>query len=164
MFEIGEYVVYGNKGVCVVKDITTVDLPGAAEAKEYYILQPVEDQGATVYLPVNSQKAVIRRVITRDEAKQLMDDIPNIKELQIPDDKKREVRYKEAMKTCDCRVWVSIIKTLYTRRKVRIEMGKKVTALDEKYLRAAEHELFDELSIALDVSHEEMRAYMEENI
>lgn len=163
MFEIGDYVVYGTKGVCIVQNITMLQVPGEESEREYYVLQPIGDKGATVYLPVDNKKAVIRSVISGDEARELLKEIPEIQALDVPDDKKREVRYKEAMKTCDCRVWVSIIKALYIRRDKRIAMGKKVTALDEKYLKAAEHELYNELSVTLDISNDEMKAYIEAN-
>lgn len=162
MFEIGDYVVYGSKGVCKVVDISDMDLGGSS--RKYYFLEPVQDQGSKVYLPVDNQKAVIRPVMTREEALELIDEIPEVEKLQVPDERKREVSYKDAMRQCSSRVWVSIIKTLYNRKRERIAMGKKITALDEKYLRAAENELYGELSIALDVSQEDAQKCVDKYI
>ena len=33
MFQIGEYVVHGNDGICEVKDITQLELPGGSSKK-----------------------------------------------------------------------------------------------------------------------------------
>ena len=41
MFEIGEYVVCGAKGVCQIRDITHIDMSGADKEKLYYVLAPV---------------------------------------------------------------------------------------------------------------------------
>ena len=41
MFSIGEYVICGNKGVCVVENITTLDINGVDKLRQYYILKPV---------------------------------------------------------------------------------------------------------------------------
>lgn len=164
MFEKGEYVVYGSKGVCQVQDITHVDIPGADKNRLYYILHPVQSSGGTVYLPTDSHKAVIRRVMTRDEANQLISDIPDIEQLWVTDDKKREVSYKEAMRACSGKAWISIIKALHLRKCERDAVGKKITALDEKYLRAAEHELYGELSISLGVPREDMESYIREHL
>lgn len=164
MFKKGEYVVYGSKGVCLIADVTHLDMMGSDKDRLYYILHPIQDSGSTVYLPTDSKKAVIRPVISSEEARQLIDEIPDIEQLGIGDDKKRESKYKEAMKSCDCRAWVSIIKTLCTRKKERLAKGKKITALDEKYLRAAEHELYDELSIALDIPQDHMEKYVMDRI
>lgn len=164
MFEKGEYVVYGSKGVCQVQDISHVNIPGADKNRLYYVLHPVQDKSGTVYLPTDSQKVVIRKVMTKEEAGRLIEEIPQIEQLWIADDKKREVSYKEAMRTCSSRAWVSIIKALYLRRTERQALGKKITSLDERYLRAAEHELYSELSVALDVPKEKMENYIHEHI
>ena len=82
----------------------------------------------------------------------------------MPDDRQRETKYKEAMRTCDYRAWVSIVKTLYLRKKERIAQGKKVTTLDERYMRAAENELFSELSLTLGIPREDMEHYIKEKL
>jgi len=99
---------------------------------------------------------VIRKVITEEEGKQLIEEIPDIACLTVAEDKKREQDYKDVMRACDCRLLVSLIKTLAARKEERIAAGKKNTALDERYLRVAEHELYDELAIALNQSKEEV--------
>ena len=42
--------------------------------------------------------------------------------------------------------------------------GKKVTALDERYMRSAENELYSELSLTLGVPKESMENYIRERI
>ncbi len=72
----------------------------------------------------------------------------------------REERYKEALKTCDCRVWISMIKALYLRRKDRLEQGKKMTDLDERYFKTAEENLYSELALSLGMKKDEMVSYI----
>ena len=62
MFEIGEYVVCGNNGVCLIKDITTLHMSGVDKKRKYYILKPVYAESSTVYVPVDTLQASIRRV------------------------------------------------------------------------------------------------------
>ncbi len=164
MFAKGEYVVYGSKGVCLIRDISQIDIPGVDKDRLYYIMQPICNANGTVYLPIDSTKAVIRRVMSREEATKLIEDIPEIEELAVPDEKRREASYKEALKTCSVYAWVSIIKALYIRKNERLAAGKKITALDERYLKAAEHELYGELSIALGISEEDMGSYLQSHI
>lgn len=78
MFEIGEYVACGNKGVCIVENITTLDISGVDKERKYYILKPKYQTGSTVYVPVDSSKESIRRVLNREEAAKLIDAIPEI--------------------------------------------------------------------------------------
>ncbi|MCC8150429.1 MAG: CarD family transcriptional regulator [Lachnospiraceae bacterium] len=164
MFEKGEYVVYGSKGVCQIEDISQIDIPGVDRNRLYYIMRPVHNSNGTVYLPIDSTKAVIRRVMSKEEACRLIDEIPQIEELSVPDEKRRELSYKEAMKTCSVRSWVSIIKALYFRKTERLAAGKKITALDERYMKAAEHELYGELSLVLGMPQEEVETYIHDHI
>ena len=68
MFGKGEYVVAGNKGVCLVDDITTLNISGIDKEREYYILKPVYVTGSTVYMPVDTAQDSMRKVLTKKEA------------------------------------------------------------------------------------------------
>lgn len=160
MFEKGEFIVYGNAGVCEVKDITTLDMEGASKNRLYYILSPSHHKDSKIFTPVDSNKTVMRAVLTKEEADVLIDNIRDIEELWVSNDKLREEKYKETMRSCECRDWIKIIKTLYIRKQERIAQGKKTTAMDEKYLRMAEENLYSELSIALGIPKEQMEEHI----
>lgn len=160
MFEIGEFIVYGNKGVCRIEDITHIDMSGADKERLYYVLTPAEDANGKIYAPVDNAKIAMRKVISREEAQTLIRNLQEIEQLWVPDDKMREAKYKEAMNSCDYYAWVSIVKTLYFRKKERVAQGKKITALDEKYMKAAENGLYSELSLTLGVPKGEMEDYI----
>ena len=78
------------------------------------------------------------RNIIKEEAEKLIREIPQIEGLWIGNEKQREEKYRECMKSCKCAEWVRIIKTLYERKVSRLKQGKKITATDERYLRMAE--------------------------
>lgn len=164
MFEIGEYIVYGSKGVCQVEDIAHVDLPGASKDKLYYVLCQYEGGSGKIYVPIDNDKIVMRKVITKEAAEDLIRRMPEIEQIWVDNDKQRETMYKETMRTCDYNKWVSMIKTLYFRKRERTAQGKKVTALDEKYLKAAENELYSELGLILGIPKAEVVAYIKEKI
>lgn len=164
MFEVGEYIVYSSKGVCRIEDITHIDISGADKDRLYYVLAPIGDLNGKIYAPTDNEKIMMRRVISKKEADELLHELPKIGLLWVPDDKQREAAYKQAMRSCDYRAWVSIVKTLYLRKKERTEQGKRITALDEKYMKAAEHELYSELSLILEVPIDKMEEYIKEQL
>lgn len=164
MFKIGDYIIYGFNGVCKVEDIGPVALSGIESDRLYYTLHPFGEKEGVIYTPVDNKKTLMRSVLTKEEAKQLLDEIDSIDDLGITDEKKRESTYKEVMNKCDSREWVRIIKTLDLRKETRIAEGKKVTASDEKYLRLAEENLFSELSVSLGIPKEHMEEYIAEYI
>lgn len=160
MFGIGEKLVCGNKGVCVVENITTLNISGVDKEREYYILKPLYMAGSTVYVPVDSPKESMRSVLTRDEAEALIAKIPEISLLTITNDKLSEQVYKECLKTNSCEELVRIIKTIYLRKRKRIEAGRKITAVDAKYFHIAEENLYGELAVALDMERGEVESYI----
>lgn len=164
MFEKGEYIVYGQNGICEVEDITHLDLGDVDEKKLFYVLLPMGAKGSKIYSPVDNAKVVIRRIISKEEAWDLLDEIEHMEELWIVNDKLREKQYKEAMQSCDYREWIRIIKTLYLRKCERTAVGKKITATDEKYLKLAENNLYGELALALEKDKSEMESFIIEYI
>lgn len=164
MFEKGEYIVYGQNGICEVEDITHLDLGDVDEEKLFYVLSPIGAKGSKIYSPVDNAKVVIRRIISKEEAWNLLDEIENMEELWIINDKLREKQYKEAMQSCDYREWIRIIKTLYLRKCERTAAGKRITTTDEKYLKLAENNLYGELALALDKDKSEMESFIIEYI
>lgn len=164
VFLKGEYVVSGNKGVCLVEDITTLDISGVDKKREYYILKPVYMAASTVYVPVDTAKDSMRRVLSHDEAEALIHEIPEIAQITITNDKLLEQEYRGCMKTNCCREWIKIIKTIYLRKQKRLEAGRKVTAVDAKYFRLAEDNLYGELAISLDMPRDEVEAYITSEI
>lgn len=156
MFEIGDYIIYGNHGVCKVIDIGGLDIAGFDKNKKCYTLQPVFSKASTLYTPVDNDKVLIRKVISNDEAKELINHIPKVPLLWIENDKQREETYKDTLRKHDCMEWVKIIKTLYVRKQERLTEGKKLTFTDEKYLSIAKEYLYGELAIALDRDKDEI--------
>ncbi len=160
MFKKGEYVVSGNKGVCIVEDITPLNISGVDREREYYILKPVYMAGSTVYVPVDAAESSLRRVLSREEADRLIRGIREIPLITISNDKLLEQEYRGCMRTNDCTEWIRIIKTIYQRKQKRLAAGRKVTALDAKYYRLAEDNLFGELAISLELPRGEVEDYI----
>ena len=160
MFKIGDYVAHYKEGVCEVTSIGKLDISCSDKKKEYYTLKPLYDAGGTLYTPVENEKRQIREVITSEEAQALIEDMLNIETIGVTDEKRREISYKEALLRNQCRDWVAIIKTSYTRKMKRIASGKKVINVDDKYLNIAEKFLYGELAVALDMPKDEVKGYI----
>lgn len=164
MFEKGEYIIYGTSGVCKIEDITTMNMASVPSDKLFYVLSPSSQKGGKIFTPVDNQKTVMRRVLSKKEAEDLINEIPEIEELWITNEKMREENYKACMRSGDCRDWIRIIKTLYLRKQQRNAQGKKITATDERYLKMAEDYLYSELEIPLGIPKAEMEDYITRKI
>lgn len=155
MFKIGEYVVYGNKGVCQIKDVGPISMPGISKDKEYYTLDQIFLRGSTIFTPVDSDK--LRRVMSKEEAEDLLSAISNMNPEWVKDDKLRERQFTETLRAAQSRELCEMLIVLYNRREERIAGGKKATTTDERYFHAAEDILYGELTIALGLKHDEVK-------
>jgi CarD family transcriptional regulator len=164
MFNIGEYIVYGNRGVCEVADVGKMSMSAMDKDKLYYTLVPVYARGSKIYSPVDNQKVAIRPIISQQEANDLIDSMPSIGYVEDVDDKKREVIYKDAIRTDKCEELIKVIKTLNKRREIRLAGGKKFTAVDERYYNSARDCLYGELAIALDINVDDVEDYIHDRI
>ncbi|MGN0383227.1 MAG: CarD family transcriptional regulator [Eubacterium sp.] len=160
MFDVGEYVVYGNSGVCRVDKIGKIELSGFPKDKVYYTLVPVYQKDSKVYTPVDNDRVVMRAVISKKDAENLINDIKNIGLLEGADGKRKEEIFKEAMKTGNCVEWIKVIKTIYLKKQTRLSQGKKATTCDEKYFKIAEDSLYGELAVALDMDKNSVRDFI----
>ena len=161
MFDVGEYVVFGSDGVCEVESIGPLDMEGISKETIYYTLIPVGKTGnGKIYAPVNGKRTTIRRIIDKEGADRLIDDIKNIGKLTITDEKKREERYKEVIHNCDLREVIQLMKEIRARKEMRDAIGKKLTALDERYFGIAENCLYSELSFPLEMDKTQIKDYI----
>ncbi len=166
MFQKGDFVTYGCKGVCEIKDVTTLKMDGVPKNKLYYELQLVLDVGSKIFTPVEHEesKNVMRPVLTKEEAGALLEELPMLEEPWIKEDRAREEKYRSAINRCDPRGMLSIIRSMHGRRKERAIQGRKLPAMDSKYLKVAEDNLFLELSMALEVPAEKVKEYVTDQI
>lgn len=156
MFTIGDYIVYGNDGICMVKDISQIDIPGAPSGRVYYLLSPVALKESKIYSPVDNAKVIMRKIISKEEAADLIKNMDAIGEIPVTDDKSMEVKYKEMIASCDLEQLISLVKTIRRKQNKRISEGKKITSTDDRYLKRAEEAVCNELMLALDMEREEV--------
>ena len=156
MFKKGDMVLYGVNGVCEIGDISTVDIPGIDKERLFYFLYPQDDSKAKIYVPVDGDTSKMKKLLSNEEALELLKSIPDMEPLIICDKRKPEDSYKEAVKTGDCRNLVKLIKCIYFRNKERHEEGKKNTAIDERYMKIAENLLYQELGSVLKIPQDQV--------
>ena len=150
--------------MCIIEDIATLDISGVDKNKKYYILKPVFISASTVYVPVDSAMTSMRKILTKEEAQELIRDIPQIPVLEIKNERLLEQDYKLCLKTNECNQWIKLLKTIYERKQMRLQKGRKETAIDSKYFRIAEEVLYGELAVALDMERDRVSQYIEEQL
>ena len=148
-YEIGDLVSKPVTGICKIEDILYLTPQDERNKKLYYLIKPVEDEKEKIYIPVSNSDSRLRLCLTKDEAWNLIERIPEIPTAWINNEKLREQSYKEAVKANDPEALVAIIKMIYQRKEKRLAQGKKCTATDARYFQIAENLLYMELGVAI---------------
>ena len=155
MYKKGQYIVYRHD-VCLIKDIKENKVKKAT----YYVMSPLDDESLTIDFPTEDKMSLLRNVISTDEAKELIEKIPEISPIEDINEKNIESKYKEMLKTGSYEDLIKIIKTTYLRNEDRINNKKKISEKDDNFFKLAEKYLYNELSISLNMSVEEVKNYI----
>lgn len=151
MYSIGDLIVYGGEGVCRVEDIGVPATGAASSGRVYYTLAPLYRTGK-VFAPVDG-KVFMRPVISRDEAMTVIMQIPHTEGEACTERNLRFLteHYQERLSRHDCLETVRLIKSIYRKRCLAEEKGKKLGQIDERFMKRAEDMLYGELAVALDI-------------
>lgn len=159
MYKKNDYVVY-KRNVCKIKDIKENTLMG----KTYYVMTPLDDNSLIIDIPIDNENNFLRDIISKEDAEKIIEKIKDIEPLEITNDKNIEFQYKEMLNTGKHENYIKIIKTTYLRNENRINKKKRISEIDNTYFNLAEKYLYNELSISLNKSIEEIKEYIFEKV
>lgn len=157
MYKINDYVVYKHD-VCKINNIKKNEMNGIL----YYVMTPIDDETLTIDIPIENN--YLRNIISKEDAEALINNILNIKPIENINDKNIDSVYKELLSECKHENLVKIIKTTYLRNENRLNNKKKISEKDNTFFNLAEKYLYNELSISLNKSVDEIKKYIFEKV
>ncbi len=157
LFKIGDVVLYGIQGICKISSIEVKQL--GKTSLDYYVLNPIFNENTALFVPVDNQVLTSRmqRILTKEEAEQLIEAAHQISFLIIHDETIRREKYREILSSGNRQELISLIKTLRFERNERAKLNKKLNMSDEQMLYKAEQLLFNELAYVLSVEITEVK-------
>ncbi len=157
MYCVGDWVFYGNIGVCQVINIDERQITGIDRKHMYYTLRPLSGD-CSISAPTDSIKVFMRPIISKEEAMELIDNIPNIAaEPCYEGVRQLSEHYEAVLNTHSCMALIEMTKSIYMKRDEAIAQKKKLGAVDEKFMKRAEDLLFGELSVALGLEKKQVK-------
>jgi CarD family transcriptional regulator len=156
VYQVGDLVFYGSTGVCKVTGITARTVERHHRVN-FYVFEPLYQQNYTILAPVNITKVFIRPIISKSEAKRLLDLIPTIGTKAYYNCRLSQLseHYEAFLKTHECLDLIRLTISIYTKKQIADQKQRKFGSIDEKYMRRGEDLLFGELAAALDISKNE---------
>lgn len=160
MYQMGDKVVYGIHGVCVVveQEERVVD----RKRQTYLVLEPVGQDGSRYLVPTQNAAAMakLRRMLTREELEDMLRSEEVLADGWIRDENQRKQTYRELTSSGDRRKLMQMVRTLYAHKASQLAAGRKCHLCDENFLRDAEKLLIGEIAIVLDMEPEQAKLYL----
>lgn len=162
-FAIGDLILYGETGVCRIEEIVEREFLG--EVRPCYKLQPLY-QSCMIFTPADNEAVFMRAIITSTQADELICNMLDIEPTVCSATSPRELSevYDKIIKLHDCNALVALTKSIHNKRERLIAAKKKLSAVDERYMKRAEDLLFGELGAALGIEKSAVREYINEKI
>ena len=163
MYQIDDLIMYGSTGVCRVSDITEQVFND--EDKLYYVLEPLYQSGV-IYAPVDNEKVFMRPVISEEEAKSLIDDIPAIHTEIYRNSSMQQLTkyYQSVIDTHKCLDLLKLTKSIYQKKQAALAQNRQLGQIDKKFMKRAEDLLFGEFAAALHISREDVQEYIRKRL
>ncbi len=165
MYQTGDLILYGGTGVCRVTEIVAKKAGRTEPERLYYVLEPLYQTG-TITTPVDNDKVFTRPVISRDEAMELIDQIPTIEpEVYYNQNLQQlENHYRAKMEDHDCLSLLRLTMSTYRKKVEREEKKLKFGAVDRRYMERAENLLYGELAVALGIEKDSVQQFIAQRL
>ena len=155
MFCVGQTVLYGSNGVCMVDDVTEKRI--GKTKMQYYVLKPLCNNTSTLFVPTANQQLVskMRRILTEDEAEAILRDLPPCGDWN-DNKQERSEQFRAIITEGSCVELIRLIRLVRTHEQEQLAGGKRLHITDERFLKEAETMICEEFSLVLHISRDEV--------
>ena len=155
MFCVGQTVLYGSNGVCMVDDVTEKRI--GKTKMQYYVLKPLCNNTSTLFVPTANQQLVskMRRILTEDEAEAILRDLPPCGDWN-DNKQERSEQFRAIITEGSCVELIRLIRLVRTHEQEQLAGGKRLHISDERFLKEAEKMVCEEFSLVLHISRDEV--------
>lgn len=160
MYQIGAYFLYGIHGVCQMTGTEERKVDGRSVF--YYVLEPIDNSDSKFLVPQHNAKALakLRPVLDRDELDVLLGSQDVREDGWIEDENQRKLYYRELIHSGDRTALLRMVHSLHQHKLQQEAAGRKLHQCDDNFLRDAQRLLSSELSLVLDIPHDQVAEYV----
>ncbi len=154
MYKKGDVVVYSASGVCEILEISKKSF--GSFCAEYYVLKPLMQKAATVFVPVNNEALTkkMHPILTQNEFESVFNSLKNRAPSRFSTESERREKFAELLESGDRAALMNMVYDLNLHGKEQIESGRRLHIGDERLLRTAENMLFEEIAYVFNLDIE----------
>ena len=160
MFKINDSVIHCREGLSTIVSMNNMN------GRDYFLVSVGNNSGETIYVPVETADSIIRPLMDKKEADELLKYIKKIKKEFNANTKQRRDAYKKMLSSGNVKEIAYLYRQLYFYEQIGGENNTeiKLGPVDIDMLSYAENMLMDELSLSYDVKRGDIKAFIEKRI
>ena len=160
MFKINDSVIHCREGLSTIVSINNMN------GRDYFLVSVDRNSGETIYVPVETAESIIRPLMDKKEADELLKYIKKIKKEFNANTKQRRDAYKKMLSSGNVKEIAYLYRQLFFYEQIGGENNTeiKLGPVDIDMLSYAENMLMDELSITYGVARNEVKAFVQKRI
>ena len=160
MFKINDSVIHCREGLSTIIAINNMN------GKDYFLVSVNRNSGETIYVPVETADNIIRPLMDKKAADELLKYIKKIKKEFNSNTKQRRDAYKKKLSSGDVKEIAYLYRQLYFYNKMGGEQNTEIRLgpVDLDMLNYATNMLLDELAITYKQPRESVEKFIEERI
>ena len=160
MFKINDSVIHCREGLSTIVAINNMN------GKDYFLVSVNRNSGETIYVPVDTAGSIIRPLMDKKAADELLKYIKKIKKDFNSNTKQRRDAYKKKLSSGDVKEIAYLYRQLYFYEKIGGENNTeiKLGPVDIDMLSYAENMLMDELALSYNVQRDQIKEFIEKKI
>lgn len=152
-FKKGDRVIHCRDGLAVVVDDTIIS------DNEYFVVRTIRGGSENIYVPISKAGVIIRSIMTKDEANEIVEYIKTVEFEYNSNTKQRRDSLKRRLMSGEVKDIAFLFKQLYlfkTANNPNIKYGP----VDLDMLKYASDNLLDELAISYDVPRDKIEEFI----
>ena len=160
MFKVNDSVIHCREGLSTIVAMNNMN------GKDYFLVSVNHNSGETIYVPVDTANNIIRPLMNKKDADELLIYIKKIKKEFNSNTKQRRDSYKKMLSSGKVKEIAYLYRQLYFYEKIGGEKNTeiKLGPVDIDMLTYAQNMLMDEFSLTYEVKRDEIKDFIEKRI
>ncbi len=165
-YEVGQYVVYGTNGICMVDNIEQMSFTANQPKEMYYVLRQNKNRATQFFVPLKNEALLskMREPMQREDIEDILMGLSDNDVNWIGDRRDRAEYFKEILSEGVSGRLLNMITCIYEKKRELARIGKKISISDQTILKTAEKLVQEEFAWALEIDPEEVPAFIRKRL
>ena len=165
-FEVGQYVVHGTNGICVVDSIERISFTAGAPGEYYYVLRQNKNPSNKFFVPMKNEEMLskLREPMRREDIEDILMGLSDDDVKWINDRRERGDYFKDILHDGVSGRLLNMIICIYEKKRELAKNGKKLSVTDQGTLKTAEKLVEEEFAWALDMDPQDVPAFIRKRL